>query len=139
MSHSVRIVFVLILSILPAASIGCGGGTSTTKSTPSDHGPASPPPGAGQENKPAVGAIAAQAPGAPPVANPAPAPVERKIIYTATLGLVVKDLDETTREIDKRLTAQKGRLVRSEIHSDTGKYRSGTFTLEVPVEGFRDG
>jgi hypothetical protein len=66
-----------------------------------------------------------------------PAPVERKIIYKATLEVVVKDLNAAVQDAEKALGAQKGRVIKSEIRSDTGARRTGTFTLEVPVENFR--
>src|SRR5262249_20316571 len=77
---------------------------------------------------------------AEPVADPSatkPAPVEPKIIYKATLEVVVKDLDVAVREVDKALAEQKGRIIKSEVRSDTGARRTGTFTLEVPVGNFR--
>ena len=67
----------------------------------------------------------------------AKAPVEdRKIIYTANLDIIVKDLDEATRAVESHLAANRGRVVRSEARSDAGARRTRTFTLEVPVANF---
>lgn len=82
-----------------------------------------------------------QAAQAPQVKQPADgakvAPIDRKIIYTAKLDLVVKGMDEATKAVTEKLAAHGGRLVRSEVRSDSGARRTATFTLEVPVEKFR--
>lgn len=65
------------------------------------------------------------------------APVDRKIIYSAKLDLIVKDLDGSTKSVEEKLAQHAGRLVRSEMRSDTGARRTATFTLEVPVDKFR--
>ncbi len=65
------------------------------------------------------------------------APADRKIIYSAKLDLIVKDLDASTKSVEAKLAQHAGRLVRSEVRSDTGARRTATFTLEVPVDKFR--
>jgi hypothetical protein len=65
------------------------------------------------------------------------APADRKIIYTAKLDLVVKNLDDAAAAIDEQLAAHGGRLARSESRSDSGARRSASYTLEVPADTFR--
>jgi hypothetical protein len=80
-------------------------------------------------------AEAAAAAGQQPV--PKAEPADRKIIYTAQLSLVVKNLDEAEKQIDDLLTTSGGRLVRSESRGDAGSKRTASFTLEVPSAKFR--
>jgi hypothetical protein len=65
------------------------------------------------------------------------APVDRKIIYTAKIDLIVKDLEVAAKAVDEKLALHTGRLVRSETRSDSGARRTATYTLEVPVDKFR--
>jgi hypothetical protein len=95
-------------------------------------GPATPPPVPAQN---AAGAKPADGKADP--AAPKAALVERKIIYTAHLDVIVKDLDEATREVERRRGSFKGRVAKSEARSDAGARRIATFTLEVPVDQFR--
>ncbi len=137
-------IFILALLV----GTGCGGGApqrearsdGSVERLKKNSGGAGVAQDAAPAAAPQVGAAPAQPPAgaaaAPPIVKQAP--VDRKIIYTAKLDIVVKDLEEATREVDKRLAANKGRLVRSELRSDTGARRTATFTLEVPVESFRD-
>jgi hypothetical protein len=77
---------------------------------------------------------------APPAGNPAPAKepaVGRKIIYTAHLDVVVKDLDEAVRLVNALVADHKGYVAKSELRSDAYARRSGSFTVRVPVEDFR--
>jgi hypothetical protein len=66
-----------------------------------------------------------------------PAPTDRKIIYTATLDVVVDDLTAARAEVDRLLAARKGFVAKSEVRTDPGTRRSATYTLKVPVDGFR--
>lgn len=82
-------------------------------------------------NAPAGGAAVVQA-----------APAERKIIYTGNIDLVVTNLDEALPRVEQLVAAQKGYVAKSEVREDSGKRRSATFSLRVPVGGFqpaRDG
>jgi hypothetical protein len=99
-----------------------------------------------REAESTAGLPAAEAPavkqdaGNPPVGGAPgakPAAIDRKIIYTARLDLIVKNLDEADAGVGDKLAAHGGRLVRSERRSDTGARRTATYTLEVPVDKFR--
>jgi hypothetical protein len=70
------------------------------------------------------------------------APAERKIIYTGTIDLVVTNLDEVLPRVEQLVATQKGYVAKSEVREDSGKRRSATFSLRIPVSGFqpaRDG
>jgi len=79
----------------------------------------------------------AQAPAAPPAGQPKAEPVDRKIVYTAQLDLVVKNLDAAEKQADELLSAGGGRLISSESRGDAGSKRTASFRLEVPVAKFR--
>lgn len=64
-------------------------------------------------------------------------PVERKIIYTGTLDVVVKDLDAARAEVEKWIDTYKGYVAKSEVKGDIGSRRTATFTIRVPVENFK--
>ncbi|QDU22342.1 DUF4349 domain-containing protein [Urbifossiella limnaea] len=81
--------------------------------------------------------VAAQAPVPVPAGQPKAEPVDRKIVYTAQLDLVVKNLDAADKQVDELLTANGGRLVSSESRGDAGSKRTATFKLEVPAGKFR--
>ncbi|MFO0799317.1 MAG: DUF4349 domain-containing protein [Gemmataceae bacterium] len=80
---------------------------------------------------------AGQAPPAVPAGQPKAEPVDRKIVYTAQLDLVVKSLDAADKQVDELLAANGGRLVSSESRGDAGSKRTATYKLEVPSGKFR--
>jgi hypothetical protein len=103
------------------SSFGCGGAKEAFQhvgsSVKEDGKAAAPPAGA-------VGVAAV------------PAPVDRKIIYTGTIDLVVTNMDEVLPQVEKLVAAQKGYVARSEVREDSGKRRTATFSLRVPVDNF---
>ncbi len=133
---------VTLLALL--ALTGCGGSSpqsmakkeagfdySERAAAPPDTAPALlPPPGspAGGNAVAAAGQVAAP----PPVA----APVERKIIYSASVEVVVKNLDEATGEVKRLVARHKGYVSRSEGRGNPGSVRTASFTLRVPVDDF---
>jgi hypothetical protein len=62
----------------------------------------------------------------------------RKIIYTATVELVVEDFDKTQEELAGLLKEQHGYIARSDLRGTPGSPRSGSWTLRVPAEHFTD-
>jgi hypothetical protein len=58
------------------------------------------------------------------------------IVYSATLDVIVKDLDTATAEVDRLVTGHKGWVAKSEVKGDTGSRRTATYTLRVPVDVF---
>lgn len=73
----------------------------------------------------------------PPAGQPKLEPVDRKIVYTAHLSVVVKNIDAAEKQIDDLLAANGGRLMSSESRGDAGSKRTATFKLEVPSGKFR--
>lgn len=62
-----------------------------------------------------------------------PAKIERKIIYTAHLDVVVKDLDEARKKLESLVAKYKAYVANSSIAGDAGSHRSGTWTIRVPA------
>lgn len=79
----------------------------------------------------------AQAPAAGEKAPAKEAAPSRKIIYTASLDIVVKDFQEGRKALMACLEAHQGYVAKSEIGSSTGYKRGGTWTLRIPVERFQ--
>jgi hypothetical protein len=76
---------------------------------------------------------AAAGPQAPPAAQAQQQPM---IVYTATLDVVVKDLDAALSEVEKLVAGHKGFVAKSEARGGPGSPRVATFTLRVPVAGY---
>ncbi|MSR32538.1 MAG: DUF4349 domain-containing protein [Gemmataceae bacterium] len=60
----------------------------------------------------------------------------RKIIYTATLEVIVKDFTEGRKKLLALLEAHKGYIAKSDIGSSTGFKRGGNWTFRIPVANF---
>lgn len=130
----------LILGLLAVSSLG-----SNSNSTFSFVGASIAPPGGGGSGQGGNGGDGEKTAGnnnggggnaaADPLAKAQAS--DRKIIYTATVEVAVKDVDQTLAAIDRLLEAHQARLSRSEARSDTGRRRNATITLEVPVDRFR--
>lgn len=88
---------------------------------------------------------ASQAPQATPPMAPEPRKaaaanadvIERKIIYSGQLTIVVKQLDDVVAEVERLLDEYKGYIAKSEILGHTGTRRTATFTVRVPADSFR--
>ncbi len=83
-----------------------------------------------------------QAGGKPPAGRaelPAPVqdkPIARKIIYTATIDLVVEEFDRSQEQLLQMLKEQGGYVAHSETRGIPGQKRSGSWTVRVPIEHF---
>ncbi len=114
------------LAVVACPLLGCGGAPSEKSEAP--YGAASsenPKGGAGEKKEGAVDqAVVNAAPQAP------------MIIYTATLGLVVDDLDAVALEVERLVATQKGFVAKSEVKSDSGRRRTATYTIRVPIGQF---
>ncbi|MCZ2343307.1 MAG: DUF4349 domain-containing protein [Bacteroidales bacterium] len=112
---------LLLVLLIPAlAAPGCGDGTSiATKMA------------ANRVEDPAAGQAAEAKPAADQDA------ISRKIIYNASLEVVVQDLTETTKQIEKLILEQKGYIAKSDSSGDTGARRTATWVLKIPAEQFR--
>jgi hypothetical protein len=123
----------LIAFVVTIGLLGCGG-----QNAPKEDGvftrraeQAAAPPAL--DKKPAAEAPPAGGDKAADAATPAP---ERKIIFTAHLDVVVKDLNEAWAATEKLLAEHKGYVAKSEVRSDSGARRTGTYTLRVPVDRY---
>lgn len=85
--------------------------------------------GGGQRKAEAPAVAKAEAP-------PAVEEVQRKIIFTAHLDLVVQDIDKAQTSLEKALEEVKAYIARSEMKGAPGSPRDGSWTLRVPVAQF---
>ena len=64
------------------------------------------------------------------------AEVERKIIYTAHIELVVKELETAIAEVKQLVQGHKGYIAKSEVRGQVGQRRTAEYVLRVPVNNF---
>ena len=124
MSRHLRLLVLLCVPLVMAP--GCGGQAPQTLTAPKLAGeaaPQAPPPPAGAE------AAAARA---------AEEPIARKIIYSASVEVIVKDLEATRAEVERIVEERKGYVAKSDVSGESGSRRTATWTLKVPAEKFRD-
>jgi hypothetical protein len=134
-----RIALWLVVAIIAAscAVVGCGGGMPMRKQAPGteqDGAAVSQPALAAKAGDAKKADGGGGAPADPAAVNaPQTSPM---IIYTATLDVIVKDLDAATPEVEKLIAGHKGFVAKSEVKGDTGSRRTATYTLRVPVAAF---
>jgi hypothetical protein len=75
------------------------------------------------------------APGQPPAAD---RPAPRKIIFTATVDVVVEDFGDAADRVHELTQASGGYVANSEVRGAPGAPRTGNWTLRVPVDHFAD-
>ncbi len=77
--------------------------------------------------------------GQPPDAGkqPAKAPLPRKIIYTASVRLIVEDFGKSERELERLIEANQGYLAHSVLQGAPPAPRSGEWKARIPVEKFK--
>ena len=134
-----------LLHIVPAlvslVLFGCGGVAQYDASDSYATGSASPASKA-DTDEPVAAAdaelldIAAVQNGAVPPANGAE--IERKIVYTATLQMVVEDFATVPAKVVKLAQDHGGFIANSNIRGSSGSPRNGTWTIRVPVAGYGD-
>lgn len=81
----------------------------------------------------------AQVPPAAPVPDGPVVPIERKIIYTSQIELLVGDLTTTQQrlaEMIKSIQGTGGYLAKQEVIGQQGAYRHGSWTIRVPLAKF---
>lgn len=64
------------------------------------------------------------------------AQIQRKIIYTAHIEVMVKDIDVAVAEVQQLMQGHNGYVASSEVRGQIGQQRHAVFTLRVPVENF---
>lgn len=94
-------------------------------------------PGADEPVGLATGGEAASSDEASPgAALPPSDKIQRKIIYTAEVDLVVEDFDPIPAQVDALVKEYAGYVARSEVTGSEGYQRRGRWTLRVPVENY---
>ena len=63
---------------------------------------------------------------------------ERKIIYTASLEVVVEQFDDVQSKISKLVDQNDGFISSANIDRMTGERRSGRWTVRIPVANYRE-
>lgn len=66
----------------------------------------------------------------------APAEIARQIIYTATVHLVVKDIEETRRALTQAVNQFGGYVSDSDLGVRTGSGRTGRWVVRIPVPNY---
>jgi len=120
-----------VLSLTLATTLGCGAvkhaGQDAPKSVAMKRDTASALPSdasvAGGEQKPE---------GAMPSADA----LRRKIIYTATLELVVEDFEPVQSQVETLVKRFQGYVAHSAVSGTPGRPRSGQWTIRVPVDRY---
>jgi hypothetical protein len=113
---------------------GCGkAGSEAARQAPSVASEAGPAL-AMAERQPADTVAFATTPGesAPPAAGA----LERKIIYTATVDLVVEDFTPVPAQIDQLVKGYHGFIANSQVSGSAGERRRGEWTLRIPIANF---
>ena len=120
-----------LLSLMLATTLGCGtaeyGGQTMPKSAAMKRDVTSASPSeasvAGGEEKP-QGAM------------PGVDALRRKIIYTATLELVVEDFEPVQSQVEALVKRSQGYVAHSAVSGMPGRPRSGQWTIRVPVDRY---
>jgi hypothetical protein len=73
---------------------------------------------------------------APPL--PTEAAVERKIVYTADVDIVVEEFDLVPSQVKDLAEQHSGYIAKSNIRGRPGSPRSGEWTIRVPVANYED-
>ena len=117
-------VFVALLCVPLLGAEGCGG-ASSGEANRQDGAPKLP-------NAPQAGGKAAD--GKPD--GQKDELISRKIIYTAVVEVVVKDVEQAAAEVNRIVEEIKGYVAKSDITGQVGSRRTATWTLKVPVDKF---
>jgi len=119
---------LLLIVVFSTAPLGCGAGAPKVQ-----YG-APPTPETTTAGKADAGGQPVNRQDAP---NASVAPAKRRIIYTASLDVVVEDLDTARAEVEKLLSKLDGYVAKSDVRNDSGLRRTATYTIRVPVDQFR--
>ena len=71
-------------------------------------------------------------------AIPAAETIQRKIIYTGRMELVVEDFDPVRAAVEQLAQQFDAYVARSNVSGSPGRPRSGSWTVRVPVARYRD-
>jgi hypothetical protein len=65
------------------------------------------------------------------------APVQRKIIYTGYIDLIVTDFDDAGKKLQKLVQDSNGYIAKSDVGILTGERRRASWTLRIPTANFQ--
>lgn len=124
MSRRLRLLILLGVPFVLAPGCGGQGPQTFTASKPAgDAAPQATPPPAGAEVPAPKGGVE---------------PITRKIIYSASVEVIVKDLEAARADVERIVAEQKGYVAKSDVSGESGSRRTATWTLKVPAEKFRE-
>src|SRR5262245_29727711 len=124
-----------VLSVVAVSLAGCSGPKAPKSAAPAEADAAFQSVKlAGGENGGGAGQGGQPAGVDPKAVKAAATPAERKIVYRATLDLIVTNLDDAVPQVEKLVAEHKGYIAKSEVRGDTGSRRTATFVLRVPSD-----
>ena len=65
-----------------------------------------------------------------------PDKIPRKIIYTATINMIVEDFAKADRDLIELVKTHKGYVINSEVSGSPGSPRTGQWKVRVPIDQF---
>ncbi len=113
---------------------GCGAHSDFAPATSESDVSASAASGAAEA--PAAAQKGKGAPGSVGASGQAVAPTQRKIIYTATVDLVVENLTQGQTKLLNLVKANKGYVAETNVGGASGEQRTGKWKVRVPVENY---
>jgi len=116
------------LLLIPLVAVGCG--RADYKSKKPDMRPAASK--GGVDTSGAMGPAGAEKP------LPSASALQRKIIYTAEVQLVVEAFDSVPSEVEALAKRFDGYVASSTLTGSPGRPRSGEWTIRVPVERYAE-
>jgi hypothetical protein len=78
-----------------------------------------------------LGPVAAKQPAAEP-------PAKRRIIYSASIDLIVTDFDGGGKNLQRIVDDHGGYIARADVGETSGERRHATWTLRIPIAKFRE-
>lgn len=134
----------LLLLVTTLTVSGCGVGkvqfseygSEDNRMVASSVGDAAGPAGESSISKSATSSDAPSSDLVPKDSKLLSADIERKIIYTAYIDVVVKELEAAVTEVQNLVQAHKGYIAKSEVRGRVGQRRTADYVLRVPVDNF---
>lgn len=132
---------VLLGGVVLAGLVGCGGAAPMSKPPVAADGVAAPGVKGRLDAKSQTLAEAPAAGGGKGGIDQKPAAgeqsISRKVIYSAAVEVVVRNVDDARREVETLTDAHKGYIAKSDVSGTAGARRTATWTLKIPAEKFR--
>ncbi len=115
---------------------GCGAQENSLSATSETDVPTSAASGAAPEAAPSDAQKGTGAAGSVGASGQSMAEPQRKIIYTATVDLVVENLTSGQTKLLNLVKANKGYIAETNVGGASGSQRTGTWKVRVPVENY---